>query len=189
MTLTPTVKWAQRKNSLFLTIDVPDIDKETAKIELTEKKLNFEGKSGEKEYKVEIDFLKEIDVKNEETKYQVKDRGVSFFLIKQEEERWSRLYEDKTLNRANVKVDFDKWIDSDEEDGKDFNVDGMEGMPGGMAGMPGMENMDMSKMMEQMKEMQGDIGEEEVSSGEEDESDLPDSDDEEPKVEETSEKK
>mmetsp|Transcript_6247 Transcript_6247/g.7855 ORF Transcript_6247/g.7855 Transcript_6247/m.7855 type:complete len:336 (+) Transcript_6247:218-1225(+) len=138
MALTAPVKWAQRKGSIFLTIDLPDVDEKTAKIELEDKKLTFKGTSEDKDYHVEIEFLHEIDSKAEDTKYSIKPRGVSFFLVKKEEGSWSRLLENKQLQRTNVKVDFNKWVDSDEEDEtNNFNLDGMQGL-GGMGGMPGM---------------------------------------------------
>jgi hypothetical protein len=41
---TPPVKWAQRKDALFIEIAVADIDKD-ARISLKETKLEFSGKS------------------------------------------------------------------------------------------------------------------------------------------------
>jgi HSP20 family molecular chaperone IbpA len=41
MTTTAPITWAQRMDALFITIVVPDVDKESAKIELTEGKLTF----------------------------------------------------------------------------------------------------------------------------------------------------
>lgn len=158
-TLTAPVKWAQRKESLFVTIDLPDVEPETAKIDLTDKKLVFSGRSEGNDYTLELVFLHEIDSKSEDTKFRIKARDISFYLVKKEEERWARLLEDKTLQRTNVKCDFNKWVDSDEEDeSNNFNVDGMGGMPGMGGGMGGMGGMDMSKMMQQMNAMQGGAG-------------------------------
>ena len=61
---------------------------------------------------------------------QVKDRAVVFILKKVNEERWSKLL--KTKNR-HVKIDWDKWVDSDDEEE-------------GGAGFGG-DNMDMASMM------------------------------------------
>lgn len=57
--LIPTVLWAQRASTLYVTIDVPDISGE--KVTLEANKVHFEGKSGSKEYSVDLELLNEID--------------------------------------------------------------------------------------------------------------------------------
>ena len=57
---TPPIKWAQRKDALFIEIAVADIEKD-AKIVLTESKLEFAGKSHGKEYKAELEFFELVD--------------------------------------------------------------------------------------------------------------------------------
>ncbi|CAK9094246.1 Protein wos2 (p21) [Durusdinium trenchii] len=199
--LVAPVKWAQRQDTLFVTIDLPDVVKDTAKIELTDEMLKFSGQSEGKDYELELEFYKEakgIDSSSEDSKYSIKPRSINFLLVKKEEGFWPRLLENKQLQKTNVKVDFDKWQDSDEEDDAGFNTEGMEGlggmmggaggmpgmgggMPGMGGGMPGMEGMDMAALMEQMKGMGGmpgmdgmdggDDGDEEADS---DDDDLPD---------------
>lgn len=81
-----------------------------------------------------------------------------------DEEFWPRLLQDKNLEKTNVKIDWDRYVDEDEADGNDFDMDalgggmdfggmdfgGMGGMPGmggmGGMGMPGMGGMDMGGM-------------------------------------------
>ena len=173
MVNTAPVKWAQRDENIFLTIDLPDVEKDSAKIDLSDDKLVFSGKSNGKDYVLDIEFVKEgggIDSSSEESKYAIKPRNISFFLVKKKEGFWPRLLEDRQLQKTNVKVDFDKWVDSDDEDEpQDFNTSGMEGMGGmmgggggmggGMGGMPGMDGgmggMDMAKLMQQMQGMGG----------------------------------
>ena len=152
--LFPTVKWAQRSDSILLTLALADVEEKTAQISLTSKSLKFVGKSGGKDYEVELVFFKEIDDAAEETKYQIRPREVSFYLKKkvnedddEEETTWSRLLENKKIQKAHVKIDFDKWVDSDDEgaDEQFAGLDGMQGMPPGMGGMgggmPGMGGM------------------------------------------------
>jgi hypothetical protein len=55
----PPVKWAQRKDSLYVTISVPDVT--DAKVSLTEDAVVFSGKSGGKEYAIEMKLFKGID--------------------------------------------------------------------------------------------------------------------------------
>lgn len=49
------VKWAQRKDSLYLTISLADVTDH--KIDLTEKKLTFNGMSGGKSYGLDLEFV------------------------------------------------------------------------------------------------------------------------------------
>ena len=66
---------------------------------------------------------------------------------KEEEEFWTRLLKDKALEKNQIKIDWDRYVDEDEEEeGFDMsNMDGGSGMGGppggGMGGMPGMGGM------------------------------------------------
>lgn len=52
---TAPVKWAQRKDSLYVTISLPDVTDQ--KIELTSTKLTFVGTSGGKSYSLNLEFV------------------------------------------------------------------------------------------------------------------------------------
>jgi hypothetical protein len=69
--LFPPVKWAQRAESLIVTLDIPDVDKKACQITLGPKELSFTGKSNGKDYSVKLEFLHEIEDKAEDTKFQV----------------------------------------------------------------------------------------------------------------------
>mmetsp|Transcript_90791 Transcript_90791/g.256406 ORF Transcript_90791/g.256406 Transcript_90791/m.256406 type:complete len:199 (-) Transcript_90791:102-698(-) len=184
------VKWAQRKDSIYLTISLPDVVDH--KIELTEKKLLFSGKSGGQQYTLDLEFLKELTTDG--SIWNVLPNAIHMKLLKkeQDEEFWPRLLLDKVKEKTNVKIDWDKYVDEDEADGNDFDASaldggmdfgsmgGMGGMPG-MGGMGGMGGMDFSKMAEMagMGGMPGMGGEndEAFDGGEEDSDDdegLPD---------------
>jgi len=67
-----------------------------------------------------------------------------------QEEFWPRLLKDKAKEKNQVKIDWDRYVDEDEEEdagGFDMSaLDGGMGM-GGMGGMPGMGGMgDMGGM-------------------------------------------
>lgn len=178
--LHPTVKFAQRSDSLFVTIELMDVKKESAVIELGPKSLVFKGKSAKKDYEVKLDLFGEIEDKNPDTKYAIKPREVSFYLKKKEEGYWPRLLSDKAKQKAHVKIDFDRWKDEDEEDETPMNTSGMEGlgggggfdfakmqqMMGGMGGMGGMPGMGGMGGMPGMGEM-GDFGGDDDDEGEE----------------------
>lgn len=56
---TPNMKWAQRKDAVFLTVEIRDIKNE--KITLTESSLTFDAESDEKHYHFNLEFYAEID--------------------------------------------------------------------------------------------------------------------------------
>ena len=131
----PTCKWAQRKECVYVTVDIPDAKDET--ITVANDKLTFKAVSGGKNY--ECEMILHAAINGEGSKYTVKARNVVFYLEKTDAEAdfWPRLLKDKALNKRFVKVDFDKWVDEDEEDEADaIDSSGMQGM-GGMGGPGG----------------------------------------------------
>lgn len=58
--LRPRILWAQRNDTLLLTVNLTDIKNE--KFSLDEKKLIFEGMGGpdERQYACELEFMKEV---------------------------------------------------------------------------------------------------------------------------------
>jgi hypothetical protein len=151
----------------FLIVDVKEEN-----ITLTDTELKFEGKSESKDYQVNIEFLNEVDA--EGSTYKVLPRSVQMHILKKEKEEdefWSRLLKDKALEKNQVKIDWDRFVDEDEEEegfdmsnlegGQGMGGGGMGGMPpgmGGMGGMPGMGGMGGMPGMEGMGGMGGGMG-------------------------------
>ena len=152
---------------------IPDVKDE--KIVLTDTELKFDGKAnGDKPYTVNIEFFKPVDADG--STYKVLPRSVQMHILKkdkEEDEFWPRLLKDKGLEKNQVKIDWDRYVDEDEEDeqgGFDMSnlaggsgmggmAPGMEGMMGGMGGGPGgMGGMDMEALMKQMGAMGGGAG-------------------------------
>ncbi|KAL7543741.1 hypothetical protein ACHAXR_013053 [Thalassiosira sp. AJA248-18] len=151
---TAPIKWAQRSDSVYITIALADVKEES--IDLADETLKFKGKSNNKEYEVDIAFFKAVDA--EGSTYKVLPRSIHMHVMKKEkdeEEFWPRLLKDKALEKNQVKIDWDKYVDEDEEEeGFDTSaLDGGMGMGGGGGGMPGMGGggmpggMDMAQMM------------------------------------------
>ncbi|KAK0109726.1 hypothetical protein ONS95_002405 [Cadophora gregata] len=147
---TPEVLWAQRsnktdakKNFIYLTITVPDVQKSNLKLDIKSQSLTFSGHSDslKRDYHVELEFYGEID--ESETKINHTAKNIALVLRKKElkEEFWPRLLKDAKKVHF-LKTDFDKWVDEDEQD--EAPEDDLANM-GGMGGMPGMG--DMSSMM------------------------------------------
>ncbi|TRM65645.1 HSP20-like chaperone [Schizophyllum amplum] len=156
-TLHPEVLWAQRssetedaQNVLFVTINLPDIQKDSLKFDLQPTKVSFAAKAGdaakgiqEKDYAFDLDFFAEIDP--EASSHKLTTRSLVLNLRKKEKqaEYWPRLTKEKVRSQF-IKTDFSKWVDEDEQEGEAApaeDEDFMGGMPGGMGGMPGMGGM------------------------------------------------
>lgn len=142
----PPVIWAQRKDRIFLKYLVENTVKPEIKIEASE--IKFESDTVDKKhFKLDFQLFNEIDV--EKSVVSAKARLVDITLKKKEDDTsfWPRLTKEKQVNHW-LKVDFDKWIDEDEEENEKFDGDesfgdmlgGMGGL-GGMAGMDGMKNV------------------------------------------------
>eukprot|EP00814_Leptocylindrus_danicus_P011729 CAMPEP_0116028138 /NCGR_PEP_ID=MMETSP0321-20121206/15187_1 /TAXON_ID=163516 /ORGANISM="Leptocylindrus danicus var. danicus, Strain B650" /LENGTH=211 /DNA_ID=CAMNT_0003501909 /DNA_START=78 /DNA_END=713 /DNA_ORIENTATION=- len=157
---TAPIKWAQRSDSLYITIALPDVKDEN--IQLEDGTLNFTGTSNSKPYTVAIEFFKPVS--SEESTYKVLPRSVQMHVVKkdQEDEFWPRLLKDKAKEKNQVKIDWDRYVDEDEEEEEGgFDMSAMEGGMGmGGAGMGGAgggmpPGMDMEALMKQMGGMGG----------------------------------
>ena len=120
----PTLLWAQTKQSVYVTIDIPDVTNE--KISVATNILKFSGKSRGTLYECEMKLFEEINP--ECSKYEVRGRGVFLIFARKEakedkeEVYWPRLLKDKNLQKRFVKYNWDKWVDEDEDKG-DNEVD------------------------------------------------------------------
>merc|ERR1712070_236033 len=167
-------------------------------IELTDTNLNFTGKSNGEDYEVHIEFFKNVKSTDAESKYKVAPRSIQFYVLKEKEEDefWPRLLKDKLKEKNQVKIDWDRYVDEDEEEDQGgFDTSGMDGSMGmgGMGGMgggmpPGMDGsmgmggmgggmppgMDMESLMKQMGNMGGDmsgLGADDIPNDDEDSDD------------------
>eukprot|EP00250_Pteridium_aquilinum_P001775 c11991_g1_i1 orf=434-1033(-) len=157
----PEVKWAQRSDKVYLTVELPDAKNPKVKIE-PEGKFIFAATAGPENVAFELDLHMFDKINVEESKISVGLRNVFCVLIKSEKGWWKRLLLADGKSPPYLKADWDKWVDEDEEnelpsnkfdnfdlgsmnDFSDFNMGGggMGGMGmGGMGGM-GMDGMGM----------------------------------------------
>ena len=126
--------------------------------------LHFKGTSEDKLYELDIEFYEKVDA--EGSTYKTLDRSVQMHIMKAKKEKddddgesfWPRLLKDKALEKNQVTVDWNRYVDEDEEDDAGgFDMSALEGgmgmgggMPPGMGGMGGMGGMDMEALMKQM---------------------------------------
>eukprot|EP00771_Trimastix_marina_P002670 gnl/Trimastix_PCT/382.p1 GENE.gnl/Trimastix_PCT/382~~gnl/Trimastix_PCT/382.p1 ORF type:complete len:217 (+),score=45.40 gnl/Trimastix_PCT/382:48-653(+) len=134
----PDVLWAQREPNVFLTIDLPAVDKDHCTIRLEpEGRLVFTGVGGtdRREFELNLELFKELNV--EESKWEVLDRHVRMDLIKKDPEWWPRLLKEKKRTHY-IKVDWNKWKEEDDDDVDELGLSGggmdFGGMGGGMGG-------------------------------------------------------
>lgn len=191
--------------AFFLTAYASSKDVKDESINLKDDTLTFKGTSEGKEYTIDIEFFKDVDA--EGSTYKTLPRSVQMHIMKKESdgEFWPRLLKDKTKEKNQVKIDWDRYVDEDEEgEAGGFDTSaldggmGMGGMPGmggmggmgmpGMGGMGGMGGMDMEALMAQMGGMGGmpdggDFGDDD--DGEADEGDDDDDLDDMPPLEES----
>jgi cytosolic prostaglandin-E synthase len=109
----PIIKWAQRKNKVFITIDVVEV--KNPSIDLVDGKvLKFEGTDNNHKYAFEIELYDEV-VK-EESKFSLDSRNIFLNIQKKTSGPfWPRLTkESKKLNW--VQIDWKHYVDEDEEE-------------------------------------------------------------------------
>ncbi|CAL9736775.1 co-chaperone protein Sba1p [Monosporozyma servazzii] len=163
--LLPKVEWAQRsnetdpeKNYILLTIHITDcedpvLDIQPTYLDLTAKSKGHVGDEVTHEYKLHIDFFKEIVP--DKTLHK-KANGQHYFLKMFKKdlqiEYWPRLTKEK-VKYNNIKTDFDKWVDEDEQDEvpEENEMPGMDAFgAGGPGGPGGPGGMDMAEMLKNM---------------------------------------
>jgi cytosolic prostaglandin-E synthase len=108
----------QRKDTIFLTINVPNV-KQDATYKLTEDgHLKFKGKGGnfgsESEYILDIDLLKAI--KPDDSKVKITARNIIMKIAKANSgPYWERLLKEKGKN-VHCTIDWDNWRDEDDDE-------------------------------------------------------------------------
>ncbi|KAA0031653.1 uncharacterized protein E6C27_scaffold139G004270 [Cucumis melo var. makuwa] len=118
----PTLRWAQTSNRLFITIDLPDAQDVKLKLE-PEGKFCFSAVSGAEKipHEVDIDLYDKVDIN--ESKASIGMRNIRYLIEKAEKKWWSRLLKQEGKHPVFVKIDWDKWIDEDEEKGDNSGND------------------------------------------------------------------
>jgi len=114
----------------------PDVKDET--ITLTDDKLVFNGKSGADTYTCDLEFFAPCD--SSSSTYKVLPRSVQMYVVKKDAEAdfWPRLLKDKLKEKNQIKIDWDRYVDDDEEEeAGEFDTSGMGGQMTGAP--PGME--------------------------------------------------
>ncbi|XP_022758018.1 uncharacterized protein OsI_027940-like [Durio zibethinus] len=137
----PEVKWAQRADKVFITVLLPD--SKNAKVNLEpEGVFTFSATAGTDNnlYELRLDLHDKVNV--EESKINIGVRSIFCILGKAEKVWWKKLLRGDGRTPHYVKVDWDKWVDEDEDNGGlgDLDLGGMDFSNFGNMGMGGMDD-------------------------------------------------
>ena len=181
---TPTLKWHQSKDYVYLIFEVHNSKNEN--ILITNNSIYFNVISENNTYEMKFDLLEEIEKEN--SNYNITEKFVKVILKKVSSDNWKFLTKNRNIYKNNIKINWSEWVDeSDEEDNKggqndqsQFDFQNMMASMGGMGGMGGMEGME--GMEEMMKGMGGDnedgnCGDDEDGCDDEDNTDNNEEDD------------
>ncbi|EEF36841.1 co-chaperone protein p23-1 isoform X2 [Ricinus communis] len=120
----PIVKWAQRSDKVFITVELPDAKDVKLKLE-PEGRFIFSATKDDVPYEVDIELFDKVNVK--ESKYNIGVRSIVYDIKKVEKKWWGRLIKQEGKTPVFLKVDWDKWVDEDDENDKGhFDVDDMD---------------------------------------------------------------
>ena len=170
---TPTLLWSQTPESVDISIRLSNIEDETVSCE--NNKFLFSCSSQSKNYRIEFDLDKSV----EKVSYNKYDNRIVIVLEKAEYEKWEFLTKVRGIYKNNIKIDWDKWEDSEGEE-VDSPVGGNLGSPQTPSSGFGGMDMDMMRQMmggmdmDSMRQMMGGMnmgGEEDGEEGEDGEED------------------
>lgn len=107
----PIIKWAQRKDRVFIEVGLRDISEE--KIDLTETTISFQGTSDKVKYAFDFELFGPIN--KEESKWTKTGFHLLIVLQKKETDKpfWPRITKATAKNQY-IQIDWAKWVDEDE---------------------------------------------------------------------------
>ena len=155
---TPTLLWSQTLESVDISIRLSNIEDETVSCE--NNKFLFSCSSQSRNYQIEFDLDKSV----EKVSYNKYDNRIAIVLEKADYEKWDFLTKVRGIYKNNIKIDWDKWEDSDAEDESQGPAENMGSpqAPVGNLGSPlapssGFGGMDMDSMRQMMGGMDMDM--------------------------------
>ncbi|KAI6203192.1 CS domain protein [Aphelenchoides besseyi] len=105
----PTILWAQRKELVYLTVEVEKLN--VVELKCDGNKLSFKGSDNTANFDVELELFDNLNWNDHK---QVEgSRYLVLVIPKTEQKWWPRLLK-KAGKVSWIKVDFDKWVDEDE---------------------------------------------------------------------------
>jgi len=129
MSLTPNVIWAQRKETVYLKIDLQDVQNQKIELNEDDSSFSFTATSNSKPYALNFRFYGKVNKKD--SKISVTGRAVELQIKKAQSGFWDHLLSDDSPSKKPfwLKVDWNKWKDEDDDEeaaapgGNDFNLE------------------------------------------------------------------
>ncbi|XP_039070194.1 co-chaperone protein p23-1-like [Hibiscus syriacus] len=150
-----TVKWAQRSDEVFITIELPDAQDVKLRLE-PEGRFLFSATSGVDKitYEVDLDLHDKVDVDG--SKAGVGNRNITYLVKKAESNWWNRLLKQEGGPPVFLKVDWDRLVDEDEEDqdtkpGPDMDFGGFDFSKMNMGDGEGFDAVEDDDVIQKMK--------------------------------------
>ena len=143
MFFTPTLAWSQTDEKISMSIQLPNITDELVSYE--NNVFLFSCLSSSKKYMIEFELYAAVS----SSSFTKSDKKIEINLQKEEFEKWDFLTKIKGIYKNNIKIDWDKWTDSDSENEQNDNL----GMDSGMD-----PRIDPRMMQEMMANMRGGNG-------------------------------
>ncbi|KAL2507650.1 Uncharacterized protein Fot_31297 [Forsythia ovata] len=122
----PEVKWAEREDLVYLTVLLPDAKNPKVNLD-PEGVFTFSATAGTDNnlYELKLNLHDKVNV--EESKINIGVRNIFCVLEKAEKKWWKKLLRGDEKVPHYVKVDWDKWVDEDDDTGPaDFDMGGMD---------------------------------------------------------------
>nr|XP_010906988.1 uncharacterized protein OsI_027940 [Elaeis guineensis] len=161
----PEVKWAQRVDKVYITVQLPDAKDVKVNLE-PDGIFTFSATAGAENnlYELKMDLYDKVNVEGSRINTGV--RSIFCVVEKVEKGWWKKLLRDGKTPHY-VKVDWDKWVDEDDDGVGDLDLGGMDFSNFGNMGGDGMDDdLDESDDEEQEAEKAGDVQKTEEASSE-----------------------
>ncbi|KAJ7566744.1 hypothetical protein O6H91_02G116700 [Diphasiastrum complanatum] len=110
----PEIVWAQRSDKVYLTVELPDAKNPKVTLD-PEGKFVFTASAGPENhlYESELELFDKVNV--EASKISAGPRHIFTVIQKGEKKWWKRLLKAKGKQPPYIRVDWNKWVDEDEE--------------------------------------------------------------------------
>ncbi|WOK93011.1 hypothetical protein Cni_G01703 [Canna indica] len=136
----PEVKWAQRPDKVYITVQLPDAKDVKVNLE-PEGIFTFSATAGAGNNTYELKLELYDKVNKEESKINIGVRSIFCVVEKAEKVWWKKLLRGDGKAPHYLKVDWDKWVDEDDDGGNEnLDLGGMDFSNFGNMGADGMDD-------------------------------------------------
>ncbi|KAG6516633.1 hypothetical protein ZIOFF_027102 [Zingiber officinale] len=155
----PEIKWAQRIDKVYITVQLPDARDVKVNLE-PDGIFNFSATAGVSNnfYELKLELFDKVN--KEESKINIGVRSIFCVIEKAEQQWWKKLLRGEGKTPHYVKVDWDKWVDEDDDGQPDLDLGGMDfskfGDMGGGAMDDDFEDSDDEEPAEKTEHAPGD---------------------------------